>query len=239
MLSEICVETNSDLWWSALDQEIKWQTQTPDFGSLTTYTDSELVEQSARSKSRQSDRVSQVYYYSGVRNWTESREAKNYQALTVRLDATGESASAYNSPAIKKIFARWMQNITNNGEIASRYLARFKNPPYVITAELDLKDIAIAPGQHVNINSDIMQDVDGSNRAIEMQVLSAAHVPASERVRIEAMQYRFDSVRLARVGPDTLNDYTSASEFDQLQYGFICDTATLLMSNSDDPYLII
>jgi len=239
LLSEICIETNSDLWWSALDQEIKWQTQTPEFSSLEVLTDADFVNNSALIKSRQSERVSRVLYYSEVRNWTEAREVKNYKALQSRRDLTGESAIAYNAPAIKKIFARWMQNITNTGEVASRYLSRFKDPPLLLSGDVDLKDINKTVGQHINVLSDIAQAVDGSPLGIEMQILSAAHSPGAERVHIEALQYRFESAMFARVGPDTLNDYLSESASNQQAYAFICDTSTLQMSNGDDPYLII
>ena len=239
LLAEICVETNSDLWWSAHDQEIKWQTQTPDFDTLAVLTDADFIYDSAVIKSKQSERVSRVMYYSDVRNWTESLEAKNYKALQVRIDTAGETADAYNSPAIKKIFARWMQNVANTGEIASRYISRFKNPPLLLTGDVDLKDIDKTVGQHINIVSELTQNEKGAANSVEMQILSIAHSPGAERVRIEAMQYRYESSLFARVGPDTLKDYLSESAANKEAYAFICDTTTLQMSNGDDPYLII
>ena len=239
LLSEILVETNSVLWWSPSERLFKWKTQTPDYSVLETLTDRDFVDESVTVKRLEKDRVSQVLYYSDVRNWTESREPKNYRALQVRIDATGESDDAYQSPSIKKIFARWLQSPSLTGEVASRYLARFKNPPEQFITELDLKDIeTILTGDHVRMTSDRMQDEYGAADTIEMQVLSVQHNNKTERIKVEALRFRYDAQRYCSIGPDTLNDYTAESAPNKLLYGFIADSATFKMSNGDDPYLI-
>jgi len=239
LLSEICVETNSALWWSPSEQLIKWETQTPDFTTLDTLTDGDMIDGSVTIKRLEKDRISQVLYYSSVRNWTESREPKNYRSLQVRIDSTGESDAAYQSPSVKKIFARWMQSVPNTGEVASRYLSRFKNPPEQITTEIDLKDIeTILTGDHVYLTTDRLQDEFGAADGVEMQILSMQHDTSKETLKIEAMRFRYDADRYFNVGPTGLGDYTAESDANKLLYGFIADTATLQMSNGDDPYLI-
>lgn len=239
LLSEICVETNSDLWWSPTDNEIKWQTQTPNFSALEALDGRNYVGRTFSKKVEEKDRVSQVLYYSGVRNWTADLDVPNYQNLQVRIDATGESDDAYQTASIKKIFARWLHPIANTGEIASRYLSRFKNSPEVFTVELDLKDIdTVLPGDHVNMTATYMQDIYGAADTIEMQVLSALHNVKTETVKIEAMRFRYEAQKYFTVGPDTLGDYTTESLANTYRYGYMADTTTEKMSNGDDPYLI-
>ena len=239
LISEILVETNSSLWWSASEQLIKWETQTPDFTTLETLSDRDIIDGSVTVKRMEKDRISQVLYYSGVRNWAETREPVNYRSLQVRIDATGESDAAYQSPSVKKIFARWMQAVPNTGEVASRYLARFKNPPELITTEIDLKDIeTILTGDHIYLTTDRLQDEFGAADSIEMQVLSIQHDTGKETLRVEAMRFRYDNQRYFSVGPNTLGDYTTESAANQLLYGFMADTTTIQMSNGDNPYLI-
>lgn len=239
LLSEICVETNSILWWSPSEKLIKWETQTPDYSILQSLTDRDLVDGSVTVKRLERDRISQVLFYSDVRNWTESREPKNYKALQVRIDSTGESDDAYQSPSVKKIYARWLQSPSLTGEVASRYLSRFKNPPEQVTTEIDLKDIeTIITGDHVLMTTDRMQDMYGAANSTEMQVLSIQHDTRRERLKIEAMRFRYDAQRYCSVGPTGLLDYTSESGPNKLLYGFVVDSATYQMSNGDDPYLI-
>ena len=239
LLSEICVETNSILWWSPSEKLIKWGTQTPDFSTLSSLSDRDMVKDSIKVKRLENDRISQVLFYSDVRSWTEAREPKNYRALQVRIDSTGESDDAYQSPSVKKIFARWLQSTSVTGEVASRYLSRFKKPPEQVTTEIDLKDIdTIITGDHVNLSSELLQNQYGANYLLEMQVLSIQHDTQRQIVKIEALRFRYDAQKYCSVGADSLNDYTAESDSNKLLYGFIADTSTVKMSNGDDPYLI-
>lgn len=239
LLDEICIETNTNIWWDDETQKIKWKAQVPVVTGLPVINDRKLIDKSVSITSGDRKRISQVHYYCNVSDWSESLDEKNYKNLVIRTDLESETEDAYKTPAIKKIFARWMQTDTIAGEVGSRIISRFKTPVVTLKGELDVKDDSIKAGDHFELESELIAGFSGAARPTEMQMLSTKPIIGKERIQFEALQFLFVGPRYGHVCPPSQADYTSSATGDQDSYGWIADNTTFKMSNGDDPYLII
>lgn len=239
LLDEICVETNVNIWWSDLDQDIKFKVEAPTFGALSQINDADLLEKSTEVISGYKERISQIQIYYNVRNWTEDRTAKNYKNLKVSIDSDSESANGYNQKAIKKIFCRWLQNETFVAEVASRFLSRFKREMYTVRGYLDYKDYDFMVGQHFELNTNLIQNYDGSTKSVEFQMLSMQPENQAQRIKFEALQFSYEAARRAAIGPTGLADYLSATGSELLAYSWICSSTGFNMSDGGDPWVIV
>ena len=252
LLDQLLVESGCNLWWDAYDEEIKFKADVPVLPTSPDYPPIELndrqniIKNSLTYKVDTKQRVSQFWLYTTRRGYLEGEEDPvNYEIFTIRADLTGEGALAYGTKSISRIFCRWITD-SQAGQTASRYLARFRHPPAVVRFELDPQDASLKTGQHFILESAAMQGVTGAPAVVEFECTSVDFDPNTQKITIEGLQFRFqqgddgtgEASRAALVAATGANDYTSATTL-ELTRAYICDTATLKMSNGENPYTVI
>jgi len=243
LLNELC-QHNMLLWWDEREQEFKFDALKPfsDFG-VAYMNDAENIIGGSVSTSRDPrQRVSQTWVYYGRRNPVEtSSELRHFQGVQLVADLDAESAEEYGERQVYSVYSRWLdggqQDIAL--EIGGRYLAEYRDTKTVLRLQADPKDDAVWTGAQIYVGSRYYQDAEGASSYKAFHILEASE--KFDKAGRFILQYTMQNTRTsgicAIVGPDTLPDYTAASEA-QRRYGFISATATERMSNGDPPYII-
>lgn len=241
LLTQIQVETGTLIWWDQEEQDIKLKASVPrtQNQSIDMLTDGVNLMPPVKIKDGIEDRVSQVWIYYGVYDYTGTDEAANYANLVTRADYDSESASEYGTASIEVIYSRWMTGIAQAGQVASRKLARYKNPPKMLSFSLDSKDSALKTGDHFYLRTASIQSKTGAPRDVEMQMLSMRYFPKSLSFACKAQSFNYLLNEIyGYIAPDATPDYTSATDTQKNTMGFICGDDGK-MSDGNDGYLII
>ena len=193
LLGELC-QLGVMIWWDAVDQEIKFKVNSPLLPGETYHpvTDEISIIEGTPDVDRAEDqRISALWMYHGVRDWTDDTfSAKNFNKLTV----AAVSENLYGQEAYKEIATRWFGregNDTTVGVMTERLLARYKDPPKIVSGVLDVKDRSqVKLGSRISVETYSLQDVDGATLAEPMQVNYAEYT--DDRVKFRAETYRLD-----------------------------------------------
>ncbi|NND39268.1 MAG: hypothetical protein HKO06_06700, partial [Pseudomonadales bacterium] len=240
LLDQICVECGIDLWWSDVDQEVKLKAQVPATSSVDTLDDNLILRDKASIKSDIKDRLSQVYFYTGRRDYTgNDDDVGNYSSVAVRVDADSEGSEEYNSKGIKKVFCQWVNTAALAGQQASRLLNRYVEPPQQLKATIDISQTDFETGDLFLLDSDICQGADGSNKTLEFQMLSTKLDADKQTIAVEGLRFLSSVGNSAFVSATSATgDYTTATGDANPTWSWIAATGGQ-MPNGDDPYLII
>jgi len=158
---------------------------------------------------------------------TGKNEIASYARLDVAIDAEGESTNMYNESLEKKIMCRWLRSDYMDEDLVIKYVANLskrilrslKNPMPIYTFAVELKDAEVKTGDFVRITTDKILGVDGNPLSRNVYQI-VKREPKGNKIVLKAMKY--PSKKLFFVGPNTLPDFTSASE-DEREFGFITD----------------
>lgn len=243
LLAEISIECGVDIWWDDEDEEIRLKAMVPVIGGTThMLSDSQIIRGRGSIQTDIRQRLSQVYFYVGRRNYTEDRDkVGNFDNVVVRADADSEGEFEYNSKGIRKIYCQWLSTTTQAGQQASRLLNRYVNPPLKLRADVDIGELDHGTGDHFMLDSDLHQTASGAKRSAEYQTLSTQYHLDKQQVTVEALQVTPSVRRYAFIGPTSLTtDYDASSTGEQASYSFIASTTgETVGATGDEPYLII
>jgi len=242
LISELQEQCNLRIWWDEIDQEVKLKAIAPPVGNVPTVLNdsSNLLADTLKVKDVTKDRVSQVWVYYDPKDYTET-DTKNYQKLYIAIDADAETDDQYGDQRIHVIKSHWFDETHASiaSQTASRLLANRRSAPRTITFSMDAKDSA---GTKTGDIRDLeFSDIQGADGAFETARVLITETKESEY----GHQFDYQGItgigiaRFGFIGPDSLLDYTAESAANQLNYGFICDSTTLKMSNGDESYKII
>lgn len=241
LLTQIQIETGTVIWWDQEDQEIKLKAAVPrtQNQSIETLTDARHLMGNIEVKDEIDERISQVWIYYGIQDYTGRDEAKNFSNLEIRANLGAESAAEYGTGKVDVIYSRWLTGLAQTGQVASRKLARYQDPPKMISFSLDSKDSALRTGDHFYLQTAAIQSKTGAPLEVEMQMLSMRYFSKSLSFSCKAQTFNYLLNEIyGYIAPDATPDYTSASTSEKETYGFISDDSGK-MSNGDDGYLII
>lgn len=193
LIGELC-QLGVMIWWDAVDQEVKFKVNSPLLPGESYYgvtDDANMIEGTPDVDRAEDQRASAIWMYHGVRDWTsDAMTAENFDKLTI----AAVKANLYGQSAYKELFSRWWGAAGNDvavGVITERLLARFKDPPKVVSGMLDVKDRAsVTLGSRILVESYVLLDVDGAILAEPMQVNYAEYTDG--RVKFRAETYRID-----------------------------------------------
>lgn len=188
LVNELLEQSASSIWWDEPAELMRFQVLRNIPVQPFVYDDDTMMAGSFTQKEQPEKRVSQVWTYYGQINPLESlTDAKNYKNTIVEVDLASESD--YGTPAIKKIYSRW---ITAFGrEIAERLnkmiLSRFVEPPKVFTFSLMRDSGVIAPslGGGIQVASFFSQDDEGKPETLPCQIISLKAGDSSWNVTAE------------------------------------------------------
>lgn len=229
LISELCEQCMTLLWWDEVAQLIKIKGIAP---SLTV---SELTDASNFISVTASDdpaqRVSQVWTYYGKKDFSGDDKPENFKYLYVQADLSAESADQYGEQKIKVIKSRWHSAAAGVIKTAARSLIFLRDNPRQIKFVVDSKDRSIGIADSVNMLSRAVQDSRGA--ALSMGLLITERAEKGGRVEYSAVNMGFYG-RYLRIGPagsnatgthvppaGTVSSYATATVAEKKAYGYI------------------
>lgn len=234
LLNELVVECGLLIAWDEQNQEIMLKAVRSGT-TASVINDGKIIKGSFSVKDKPNERLSQIWYHYDWKTPFDRSELQDFNSTNIYADAESESANKYGETRQEKIYSRWVTATGIVAEVASRRLKRYKDNPKYIETQIDIKD-AVKIGDYIGIESDRNQDESGDAGLEGYQVISVKNIDKYSKQHLELMFQPFN--RYGLIGPDSLPDYTSATQVQKDTYAWICDTSTLLMSNGDDPYVI-
>lgn len=224
LITELTSHNLIYLWWDEREQLIKLRAIAPPRSTPRAVTDEEnIVAGSVRVSEDPGRRLSAIWFYYAKRDPTQNDESKNYGEIHLRVDAEAESAEEYNDSRTKVLKSRFF-NGANRGQVlalSSRLLNRMRDVPRLIRFNLDAKDSEITIGDVIDLDSMHFQDATGANASTRVQVVSVAEVEDGTTFEYTAEEFQYTG-RYWFIGPDSLPDYSDATDQQKLAYGFIC-----------------
>lgn len=192
LIKEIIQQTASAMWWDDLNKKIRWQVLRPISTSANVYDESNMLAGSLSVSEQPDTRISQCYVFYGQRNPLGLLDDEaNYRSAILKLAA--QEQSDYGSPAIKKIFSRWIPQFgsTLAQRIANIHIARYKNPPRAVSFEVFRRQSGATPtlGAGYNVRGHSLQLDDGSEETVPVQVTRLK--PSNEKIMVEAQEALF------------------------------------------------
>ncbi|MEW9808602.1 hypothetical protein ABUE31_21640 [Mesorhizobium sp. ZMM04-5] len=194
LLSELIEQAALALWWSDIDQQIRLQVLRGIPTTAARFTMENVLKGSFDSKEQPDRRISQVWTYFGQRNPLERVEdPDNYRSTAITVDLAAETD--YGSPAIKKIFARWIPAFGRT--VALRLndiqLGRFVTPPRhfsweVLRSESDI--VSLGGGYRLEWRT--IQDATGAPTDAPVQVTRIG--VSVDKLRVEAEEMLFQQL---------------------------------------------
>ena len=190
LIGELCA-LGCMFWWDAIDQEIKFRINAPLLPGEEYYPindESGLIEGSVDVDRAEDQRISAIWMYHAVRDWTDDALAsRNFNKLAI----AALSVNDYKVDALREVFTRWFGREGNDAAVSiitERLLARYEKTPKIVEGTLDVKDRAGVPlAARLLVETYALQDVDGAILAEPMQ---ANYVEYNEdRVKFRAETY--------------------------------------------------
>lgn len=236
LIGELCA-LGCMFWWDPIDQEIKFKINSPLLPGEEYYPvndESGLLEGSVDIDRAEDQRISAIWMYHGVRDWTDDALAsRNFNKLTVAAVTVND----YKVEALKEVYTRWFGrdgNDTAVGIITERLLTRYKKTPNLVSGSLDAKDRpAMNLGARLLVETYSLQDIDGAVFAEPMQVNYVEYT--EDRVKFRAETYsvegKFGFWLDAATAPA---DYASATPAQRAAGAFWADATA---PNEDEDYV--
>lgn len=239
LVGELC-QLGVMIWWDAVEQEIQFKINAPLLPGEEYYPisdESGIIEGTPEIDRAEDQRISALWFYHGVRDWTsDSLSPENMNKLAIAT----VTENLYGQDAYKEIFTRWFGREGDDATVSvigERLLARYINPPKVMTGTLDVKDRAdVKIGARVLVESYLLEDVDGAILAEPMQVNYAEYTDG--RVKFRAETYRFDGRFGFWLDSATAPaDYSSATAAQRARGAFWGDDTQSTFTNGDPFYV--
>jgi hypothetical protein len=214
LVGELC-QLGVMVWWDSIAQEIRFKVNAPllpgeEFYSVTD--DGNIINGTPDVDRAENQRASAIWLYHGVRDWTDDTLAgRNFNKLVI----AAPTENLYGQEAYKEIFTRWFGRAgddVNASIISERLLARYLNVPRIVSGTLDVKDRGgVKLGDRLEVESYVLQDIDGATFALPMQVNYAEY--ADGLLKFTAEEYRLDGIFGFWMDDGTAPaDYASATE---------------------------
>jgi hypothetical protein len=194
LVDELIEQAALAMWWDPIGEQVRLQVLRSILTNAATFNADNMMENTLQITEQPTARVSQCYTYFGQRNPLEGiDEEKNFRSTLLTLDP--ETELGYGSPAIKKIFSRWIP--FGGRTIATRLnnivIGRFKNPPrrFVFdTFKPGQQDVIL--GQGYQLEAWPIQNLDGTLAQVPIQVTRLA--PFADRFTVEAEEMLFEDI---------------------------------------------
>jgi len=191
LISELIEQAALALWWDDSGQQIRLQvlrqisTEAADFG------DENVLEGSLGISEQPDARISQIWtYFAQVNPLKAVTDADNFRSIAALVDL--ESETDYGSPAIVKVFSRWIP--AGGRAVAERLndikIGRFRAAPRKFTFNLYRRGPENPTlGGGYQLNAWPIQDPTGARESVPIQITRLN--PASDAYAVEAEEMRF------------------------------------------------
>lgn len=174
LISELVNQAALSIWWDESSQLIKMQVLRDLSTAAETISEEIYISRSLNIAEQPEKRTSQVWiYYDQLNPLKPLTETENFASVFVEVDL--QSESFYGSPAIRRIYSRWIGiGGQSTAERAAEILiARYKDPPRKFSFSL-LRGTYdnLTFGSGYNITSWALQEADGSAETVPVQMIS-------------------------------------------------------------------
>ncbi len=191
LISEICEQTLTNLWWDEREQEIKLQMVRGLDTTPETLTDSNhIIAGSVQFSDMPRNRVSQVwtFYKPTDKAQAHKTEPENFTEQYVLADLESEGVDLYGAPSIRNIYSRWLTSEPLVRYTANRILGDFTDAPRSLKFSLDAKDRSLWLGGKFYMSHYLDVDEFGAKALKLWVIVSADETVPGERVVYEAME---------------------------------------------------
>jgi hypothetical protein len=160
LVSEVCLQAVSNIWWDERQQEIILRALRPTTVENLLTQDRDIKAGSLAIKELPEERISQVFVYYNLRNPTLSvTDPANYENAEVRIDV-GKQIQYGGEPVVRQLFCRFIPTQVIAGNLAASYLNRFKDVRREVSFSL-ANDEFLWTGDNVSILHFLDQDIYG------------------------------------------------------------------------------
>jgi len=242
VISELSECFMFDIWWDSIAAEVRLKALSPEPSgeTISTLTEgSNIIQNSIKVERNSKNRFTEVRVFYNKDDYSEKNEPEQFNSLQIAADINRAGPNQYDGNSIKTIFCRWFELPLNAATLAGRSLARFSDTPEVVTFKLDYKDDDLVNmAERVELNSWQFQDFTGANESRRYQVteINEGNDPGHD-FTVKAFSSSF-SGRYWFVTPDSMVDYSAATEDQKDSYGFVC-LNTGLFADGSEGYKII
>lgn len=223
LINELIEQAALSVWWDELNQKIRLQVLRAIPTDATSYGEEIYIQGSIQAKDQPESRASEVWtYYAQINPLRPVDEADNYRSLAVTADL--ESETNYGSPAIKKIFSRWIPagGRATATHINARQIARYKDGTRRFNFDL-MRDGVNEPrlGEGGNVEAWFIQDDTGAAASVPVQLTRVG--PEAWGFKVECESFVFDLDADEEVGGERViiievseNDLNIRDRYDDL-----------------------
>lgn len=191
LVSELIEIAGLAVWWDDLAQKIRLQVLRQISTDAERFVEERLLNEAIAIEEQPERRISQVWTYYGKINPLEGQEdPENYRSTAVTVDL--DSEAQYGSPAIRKIFSRWIPEggRTTATRINDILIGRFRNPPRRFSfSTFRYGSESPTLGEGCVINAWPLQDATGAREDVPMQIVRLN--PGDTSMRVDADELRF------------------------------------------------
>lgn len=193
LISELIEQAALAIWWDPALQQIRLQVLRAIATDAVTFSQENIIENSAQVSEQPNTRLSQIWTYFAQRNPLKPLdEPDNFRSVALTADL--EAETEYGGSSIKKIFSRWIP--FGGRSVALRLndilLGRYVDPPRKFAFDIprfnpDLPTL----GGGFKLKLWGIQNVDGSEASAPIQVTKLN--PTADRYRAEAEEMLFST----------------------------------------------
>ncbi len=225
LVAELIQQAALAVWWDDVSRKIRLQVLRAISTAAARFGDSNVMTGSLRIAEQPDKRISQIWTYFGQINPLKKvDDADNYRssALTVHL----ERQTDYGTPAIKRIYARWIPAFGRQVALRANaiQLGRFLDAPRKFSFDVFRSSTALIPtaGQGYRLEGQPMQIDTGGLEDVPIQITRL--MPGDAKFVVEAEEMRFveiddggggDDGRVLIVDANTLN-FNWRAAYDQI-----------------------
>ncbi len=203
LVSELIEQAGLAVWWNDLQEQIQLQVLRSISTASGIYNGENIIADSLDVREQPDKRLSQVYTYFGKINpLVNEDQINNYRSTALTIETQAEID--YGSPAIKKIYSRWIA--AGGRAVADRLneilLGRFRDPPRRFNFDL-LRYSVDNPvlGAGYQLGGWAFQDETGAAELVPIQLTSIRQ--DADRHTVEAEEMLFQSI--GADSPDVTN----------------------------------
>ena len=187
LVGELCLQAQTSIWWDERVQKIILKPLRPDFIGATLTEDANLIAGSVAIKELPDERVSQVWVYYGLRNWSDSASDKTKYARSAVFIDVNKQIQYGGEIAVREITARWIPTEIIANNLALAYLDRNKDVRRNITFEVAAQDAErFWTGDTANIQHFLDVDEHGSPKVENWLITEASAVVPNGRYKFIA-----------------------------------------------------
>lgn len=237
LLAELCFSGQFSIWWDERLQAIPLIVVQPPAGVVPELTDADDILTDPAVKRLPDERVTRVFVYYGVRDWTGSlTAAENFRTAHVRVSTDDENENASDSIVKREIFSRWIQTLSQALSASKRVIDLYANIPERLVVEIDAKDRAYGIGSVLDVATRAFKDTEGNPLAQRWQVVSFEEAQHGHRYRVEAQTFPYEG-KFANIMADGSPVYASATDAEKLDGCWLSED-TGLMPDGTEGYLL-